>query len=87
EDLRIDVDALAAAVADDRAAGLEPAAILANAGTVNTGAIDPLPALADFAATEDLWLHVDGCIGALVALAPGNAHRVRGLERADSIAL
>jgi glutamate/tyrosine decarboxylase-like PLP-dependent enzyme len=86
-DLSIDLDALAAAVARDRAEGLQPAAVIANAGTVNTGAIDDLPALADFAAREDLWLHVDGCIGALIAIAPRNAHLVRGLERAHSIAL
>lgn len=52
-------------MAQDRAEGLQPAAVIANAGTVNTGAIDDLPRLADFAAREDLWLHVDGCIGAL----------------------
>jgi glutamate/tyrosine decarboxylase-like PLP-dependent enzyme len=86
-DLRIDLEALAAAVASDRAEGLRPAVLIANAGTVNTGAIDDLAALADFAAREDLWLHVDGCIGALIAIAPRNAHLVRGLERADSIAL
>jgi aromatic-L-amino-acid decarboxylase len=86
-DMRIDVEALAAAVTRDRAQGLRPACVIANAGTVNTGAIDDLLALADLAAREGLWLHVDGCIGALIALAPRNAHRVRGLQSADSIAL
>ena len=86
-DLRIDVEALGAAIARDRADGIRPAGLIANAGTVNTGAIDDLPALADLAAREGLWLHVDGCIGALIAVAPQNAYRVRGLERADSIAL
>jgi aromatic-L-amino-acid/L-tryptophan decarboxylase len=86
-DLRVDLEALAAAVARDRAEGFKPAVIIANAGTVNTGAIDDLEALADFAARENLWLHVDGCIGALIAIAPKNGRLVRGLERADSIAL
>ena len=86
-DLRIDIEALGAAIARDRADGFRPAGLIANAGTVNTGAIDDLPALADLAAREGLWLHVDGCIGALIAVAPQNAYRVRGLERADSIAL
>ena len=86
-DLRIDVSALGEAIARDRAAGLQPACVIGNAGTVNTGAIDDLQALADLASQEDLWFHVDGCIGALIAIAPRNAHRVRGLERADSVAL
>ncbi|RST86100.1 aminotransferase class V-fold PLP-dependent enzyme [Aquibium carbonis] len=86
-DLRIDIAALRAAIAEDRAAGNQPACLIATAGTVNTGAIDDLEALADFAAEEALWLHVDGCIGALLAIAPANADRVSGIERADSVAL
>lgn len=85
--LRIDVAALEAAIVQDRAQGLRPACIIASAGTVNTGAIDDLPALADLAAREGLWLHVDGCIGALLAIAPENRQMVSGIERADSIAL
>lgn len=85
--LRIELGALRAAIAEDRRAGLRPACVIATAGTVNTGAIDPLPALADLAAEEGLWLHVDGCIGALAAIAPGNRHLVAGIERADSVAL
>jgi len=84
---RIDIGALAAAIGEDRESGLQPACIIATAGTVNTGAIDDLQGLADLAAREGLWLHVDGCIGALVAIAPENRHRVAGIERADSIAL
>ena len=61
--------------------------VIASAGTVNTGAIDDLPALAALAAEEDLWLHVDGCIGALIAIAPRNAYRVAGIEKADLLAL
>lgn len=85
--LRIDIAALRAAIAQDRAAGLQPACVIGTAGTVNTGAIDDLQALARLAAEENLWFHVDGCIGALIAVAPGNAYRVAGIERADSVAL
>lgn len=87
DDLRMDVDALRRMVAADRAAGAVPAVVIATAGTVNTGAVDDLGAIADLAAAEGLWLHVDGCIGALMAIAPDNAWRVAGLERADSVAL
>ncbi|MFN3547859.1 MAG: pyridoxal phosphate-dependent decarboxylase family protein [Mesorhizobium sp.] len=86
-DLRIDLVALRAAISEDRAAGFQPACLIATAGTVNTGAIDDLDALANLAAEEALWLHVDGCIGALLAIAPANAHRVRGIARASSVAL
>ena len=61
--------------------------MIATAGSVNTGAIDDLPALAALASEEDLWLHIDGCIGALIAIAPRNAYRVAGIEKADSLAL
>jgi aromatic-L-amino-acid decarboxylase len=83
----IEVDALRRAIADDRAQGLNPACIIGTAGTVNSGAIDDLEALATLAAEEDLWFHVDGCIGALVAIAPHNRTLVAGIERADSVAL
>lgn len=86
-EFRIDLAALRAAIDEDRAEGFRPACIIASAGTVNTGAIDDLRALADLAAESGLWLHVDGCIGALIAIAPGNAGRVAGIERADSVAL
>lgn len=86
-DFRLDIEGLRAAIAQDRAAGLKPACVIGTAATVNTGSVDDLHALADLAAAEDMWFHVDGCIGALVAIAPDNAHLVAGLERADSIAL
>ena len=85
--LRIDLSALHAAIADDRAAGFQPACVIGTAGTVNTGAIDDLRGLAAIAKEEDLWLHVDGCIGALIAIAPENAFRVAGIEKVDSLAL
>ncbi|MFO1056221.1 MAG: pyridoxal-dependent decarboxylase [Dongiaceae bacterium] len=84
-ELRLRPEALAAAIAADRAAGRAPIAIVATAGTVASGAIDPLPAIADIAARESLWLHVDGAYGALAALAV--PERFRGLDRADSLSL
>ncbi len=83
----MDIAALRAAIHADRAAGLQPACVIANAGTVNTGAIDDLVALAALCDEENLWFHVDGCIGALIAIAPENRHRVAGLALADSVAL
>jgi glutamate/tyrosine decarboxylase-like PLP-dependent enzyme len=85
--LRIDHVALRAAIVADRAAGFRPACVIGTAGTVNTGAIDDLQALARLAREEDLWMHVDGCIGALIAIAPENAFRVAGIEHVDSLAL
>ncbi len=84
---RIDIAALRSAIAEDRAAGFAPACIIGTAGTVNTGAIDDLNALADLAKEEGIRFHVDGCIGALIAIAPENKALVSGIERADSIAL
>ena len=86
DDFTLDVDALAAAIAADREAGVEPLAVVASAGTVNTGAIDDLEAIADLCEREGLWFHVDGAIGGFLALS-GSAGAVRGIERADSLAL
>ncbi|MDB5443974.1 MAG: pyridoxal-dependent decarboxylase [Phenylobacterium sp.] len=83
---QIRLDVLAAAVAADRAAGLRPFLLIGTAGTVDVGAIDDLDALADLAAAEDLYFHVDGALGALGVLAPTLAPKFKGLERADSIA-
>jgi glutamate/tyrosine decarboxylase-like PLP-dependent enzyme len=85
-DDRVDVAALRARIAADRAAGGRPFFLIANAGTVNAGAIDDLERLADLARDEGLWLHVDGAFGALARLSPAHAALVRGLERADSLA-
>jgi aromatic-L-amino-acid/L-tryptophan decarboxylase len=84
-DFKMRLDALAADIAADRRAGRRPGAIVATAGTVNTGAIDPLSELADIAQKEDMWLHVDGAYGAIAALA--EPERFTGLERADSLSL
>lgn len=86
-DLTIDLTALRGAIAEDRAAGFQPACVIGTAGTVNTGAIDDLRALAALAREENLWFHVDGCIGALIAIAPQNASLVAGIGDADSLAL
>ncbi|HET8623535.1 MAG TPA: pyridoxal-dependent decarboxylase [Gemmatimonadales bacterium] len=83
---RVDVAALAALIRQDRAAGAVPICVVANLGTVNTGAIDDLDALADLCAKERIWLHVDGAFGALAALVPEYAERTRGMTRADSVA-
>jgi aromatic-L-amino-acid/L-tryptophan decarboxylase len=83
---RLRVDALRQAVLADRQAGLRPAIVVGNAGTVNTGAIDPLDELADFCRDEGLWFHVDGAYGAMAALSKRLRPLFRGLERADSIA-
>lgn len=83
---RMDVAALSRALQADRAAGRLPACVVATAGTVNTGAIDPLPELADFCAREGVWLHVDAAYGAALALSPGLRGRIAGIERADSVA-
>ncbi len=83
---RIDQAALHDAIAADRAAGLTPFLVVGNAGTVDTGAIDDLDALAQLCAAQQLWFHVDGAFGALAMLAPGLAPRLRGIERADSLA-
>ncbi|MEZ7137165.1 aspartate aminotransferase family protein [Komagataeibacter sp. SM21] len=74
------------AIARDRAAGLEPFMVIGTAGTVDTGAIDDLDALADIARREDIWFHVDGAFGALAMLSDTLRPMLRGLERADSVA-
>ncbi len=86
-DCTIDLVALKNAISEDRAAGLKPICVIATAGTVNTGAIDDLLAIAQVCHDEEMWFHVDGCIGALIAIAPKNKPRVKGIELADSIAL
>jgi aromatic-L-amino-acid decarboxylase len=83
----LDADVLRAAIAADRAAGAIPALLVGSAGTVNTGAIDPLEELADVAAEQGLWFHVDGAYGAFGVLDPAIAARYRGMERADSLTL
>lgn len=83
---RIALPALAVAIEADRAAGLKPFLVVGTAGTVDVGAIDDLSGLADLAAREGLWFHVDGAFGALAMLAPDLAPRLAGIERAQSLA-
>jgi aromatic-L-amino-acid decarboxylase len=87
DDFRLDVTALRRAVSEDRAAGLQPLCVCGNAGATNTGAIDPLEAMADFCKEERLWFHVDGAYGGFAVLAPGARDAFRGMERADSLTL
>jgi glutamate/tyrosine decarboxylase-like PLP-dependent enzyme len=81
------VDLLEQAVAEDRRRGIEPAAVIAQAGSVNTGASDPVEAIADFCERERIWLHVDGAFGAFFRLAERTRQLAAGIERADSIAV
>jgi aromatic-L-amino-acid decarboxylase len=85
-DFTIDTESLKRAIREDRKRGLLPICVVGCAGTVNTGATDPLDALADICREENLWFHVDGAFGALAALSPELQHIVKGMERADSLA-
>lgn len=85
-DFTIDAGRLRAEVTSDREYGRTPFCVLGTAGTVNTGAIDPLNELASIAAGEGLWFHVDGAFGALARLHPDLAPRLDGMEKADSLA-
>ncbi|MGH2676094.1 MAG: pyridoxal phosphate-dependent decarboxylase family protein, partial [Actinomycetota bacterium] len=86
EGFRLRVDALRQAVERDLAEGLRPIAVVSSAGTVATGAIDPLEEIADVAAQHDLWFHVDGAYGGPGVLAEELRPLYAGIERADSIA-
>jgi aromatic-L-amino-acid decarboxylase len=87
DDFQIDLEALKAAIAQDRKDGHLPFCVVGGAGTTNTGAIDDLETLADICQQENLWFHVDGAFGAWAALVPSARHLVAGMERADSLAL
>ncbi len=86
-EFRLAISPLRERVAEDRAAGLRPFCIVANAGTTNTGAVDPLADLASFCADHDLWLHVDGAYGAPAVLTDAGKQLLAGIELADSISL
>jgi aromatic-L-amino-acid/L-tryptophan decarboxylase len=83
---RMDIAALRAAIAADKAAGCTPFLIVGTAGTVDVGAFDDLDTLADIAAAEDAWFHVDGAFGALAVLSPRLKPATAGIARADSVA-
>ncbi len=86
DSFRMDPVALQTAIDADRAAGLTPFFVAGTAGTVNTGAIDPLDTIAGIAARETLWFHVDGAFGASAILSDVLKPRLNGITRADSIA-
>jgi glutamate/tyrosine decarboxylase-like PLP-dependent enzyme len=84
---RLNAAALRQTVAKDIANGMKPFCVVASAGTVNTGAVDPLAEIADVADEFGLWFHIDGAYGALAALDETKRPLFRGLERADSVSL
>lgn len=85
--LRMDVSELDRRLSADRRADCKPMCIVASAGTVNTGAVDPLEDIAAVAERHRTWLHVDGAYGAFAALASSTKHLFTGIERADSLSL
>ncbi len=84
---RLSLPALRDAVERDRAAGLQPFLVVGTAGSVDTGAVDDLSAIASFCRSQGLWFHVDGAFGALAALSPRLRGQLAGIEQADSLAL
>jgi aromatic-L-amino-acid/L-tryptophan decarboxylase len=87
DSLAMDLKALERMIAEDRHAGLEPAVVVGTAGSVSTGAIDPLPQLAALCKSERLWFHVDGAYGAPAAILPDAPAALRALSLADSVAV
>jgi aromatic-L-amino-acid/L-tryptophan decarboxylase len=87
EDYKINLNALVSAIEQDRAAGHLPICVVANAGTVATGAFDPIAQIAEIAQRFDLWLHVDGAYGGFAALAGSARDLFASIAEADSVAL
>lgn len=87
EQCRMSVAALERALEDDRQNGIRPWLVVASAGTVDTGAVDPLPEIAELCRRYGAWFHVDGAYGGLFALCEEGRERLNGIEQADSIAL
>jgi aromatic-L-amino-acid/L-tryptophan decarboxylase len=86
-DLRMDAEAAARMVAQDRSDGLRPAVLVGTAGTTDSGTVDDLEALADLCRAENLWFHVDGAYGGFFRLTDRGRQRLTGIDRADSIVL
>jgi glutamate/tyrosine decarboxylase-like PLP-dependent enzyme len=87
ENYRMSIEALEQALEEDRANGVRPWIVIASAGTVDTGAIDPLPEIAELCRRYGAWLHVDGAYGGLFALCDEGKALLRGIDQADSVAL
>jgi len=87
DELRMDVDVLLAHIASDRASDREPFLIIGSAGTTDTGTVDPLEELADIAAAEGMWFHVDAAYGGFFQLTKRGKSTLSGIKRADTIAL
>ena len=87
DDFRLIPDVVQERIRSVRADGRMPLFVSANAGTTNTGAIDPLPDLADICAAEDVWFHVDGAYGGFAAITDRGRARLAGMDRADSLTL
>jgi glutamate/tyrosine decarboxylase-like PLP-dependent enzyme len=87
DDYSINISALKKQIQLDKEAGLQPICVIGTSGTVNTGAIDDLNAIADICLQENLWFHVDGAIGAIAMLSNTIKPQLKGIERADSVAL
>jgi glutamate/tyrosine decarboxylase-like PLP-dependent enzyme len=87
DDFTVNIKALETAISADRETGIQPICVIGSAGTINTGAIDDLKALANLCDREGLWFHVDGAIGAVAVLAENVKEQLAGIEKADSVAL
>lgn len=87
DNYRMSLDALEQALEEDRRAGIRPWIVIASAGTVDTGAIDPLSEIAEICCRYGAWLHVDGAYGGLFALCDEGRALLRGIDQADSVAL
>ena len=87
EHFRLDMNELHSMIVEDQKSGLTPIAICGNAGATNTGAIDPLDEIADYCESEEIWFHVDAAYGGFAILTDRGAGLLKGLERADSIAM
>ncbi len=84
DEFKLDLAALEQAIADDRAAGRLPLAVVATAGTTSTTSVDPIEQIAAICKREDLWLHVDGAYAGVTGICPELRPALAGIEQADS---
>lgn len=87
DDYTMNIEALRTMIREDRQNGMQPVCVIGTSGTINTGAIDDLNALADLCVQEGLWFHVDGAIGGIAVLSDLARPQLSGIERADSLAI